>query len=446
MDEGVAVVGLVVDVSIVGNDRLTLAVRGAEGNDIVRLFVSSRRNRLVELDLEIDEGTILRILHRTVNDGDQVRLVRNRTGVDCPVDEVPIVLGDIDVGSIHAVGHVSGSRRDELRSVRTGRSSTVGAGLGNERELLVVLRSIELPDGDQAEAVEDRLGNESETLERGSEVDDSRLLLAILIGDVESQGLVGKDRSDLLLQIRNNLDVGSLRDDRTIRIILRVSGDGVLHPHVVLHVGGVPNDRSVGTVDTGSTAGGLLGIDIVDEPIAVLTDGDHRGVAVSTLGLDLGVGLADEPVAVGTDVGSLAVLAVRTLGLDTGIGVADPPVAVLDVRAVALLTSGALRTIADDVLVTVAERDFVTAGVRGRGGDRSDLGDYSASVDRLLQPIYSIGERRNIIPFDRLVEGIDLLLQCINVGIVVRTRYGYTRETQNEGPCKEQIFNFFVHS
>ena len=73
--------------------------------------------------------------------------------------------------------------------------------------------------------------------------------------------------------------------------------------------------------------------------------------------------------------------------------------------------------------------------------ERSDTCDHSTSVDRALKRIdVSLESTKRVLDIG------DLGLKIIDVLVVVCTRYSYACETQNEGSCKEQIFDFFVHS
>jgi hypothetical protein len=80
--------------------------------------------------------------------------------------------------------------------------------------------------------------------------------------------------------------------------------------------------------------------------------------------------------------------------------------------------------------ITVAQGNYIAV----TGWSSSDISNHSTGVDLRLEVVDCLSQR------------VDLLLQLADVVIVVRTRYGYPRETQNEGPGKEQIFDFFVHS
>jgi pyrimidine deaminase RibD-like protein len=132
-------------------------------------------------------------------------------------------------------------------------------------------------------------------------------------------------------------------------------------------------------------------------------------------------------------------MACRTLGGLSGVNTIDKPIAVVpdgDDRGVTLLslrsprTGLTLITMLDGEGITVAQGNYIAV----TGWSSSDISNHSTGVDLRLEVVDCLSQR------------VDLLLQLADVVIVVRTRYGYPCETQNEGPGKEQIFDFFVHS
>ena len=114
----------------------------------------------------------------------------------------------------------------------------------------------------------------------------------------------------------------------------------------------------------------------------------------------------------------------------TGLGIGNIELAVL--------ASSARGTISKVKGLAIRESDLVATIL---SCELSDTSDHSTSVNRGLQ-------RSNILLKSAELAALirDLGLKIIDVLVVVCTRYSYACETQNEGSCKEQIFDFFVHS
>ena len=88
----------------------------------------------------------------------------------------------------------------------------------------------------------------------------------------------------------------------------------------------------------------------------------------------------------------------------------------------------AILTISDGAGLSITCSDHETVISGGHASDNT------SSIDLRLK-ILDGGRKLGV-----------LLLQLVDVIIVVRTRYGYTREAQDKGSSEEQVFNFFVHS
>ena len=103
-----------------------------------------------------------------------------------------------------------------------------------------------------------------------------------------------------------------------------------------------------------------------------------------------------------------------------------------------ILTILTILSVGNLVLFAIGGGELPSTRLSCKSGDTSN---HESGVDLVLQFLDSALQSTNVTVSVRKVG-----LQFVDVIIVVRTRYGYPCETQYKSPCKEQIFEFFVHS